>query len=140
MKFTMLVRRLYMHLTGFVTIAIEGFFVERFMNMCFAQDIFLWNVKKKNSSLLCANISIKDFKEIKDIARKTKCKVKINRKKGVPFVFNKYKKSIQKANNWKEKISILNKLREESAYLNLSTEEQDDLFKKLMELRRDNGK
>ena len=88
----MFIKIFFNYLLGYLNITIEGFFVERFINILASKKIFLWNVKKKNSSLLCANISIKDFKEIKDIARKTKCKVKINRKKGVPFVFNKYKK------------------------------------------------
>ena len=88
----MFIKIFFNYLLGYLNITIEGFFVERFINILASKKIFLWNVKKKNSSLLCANISIKDFKEIKDIARKTKSKVKINRKKGVPFVFNKYKK------------------------------------------------
>ena len=88
----MFIKILFNYLLGYLNITIEGFFVERFINILASKKIFLWNVKKKNSSLLCANISIKDFKKIKDIARKTKCKVKINRKKGLPFVFNKYKK------------------------------------------------
>ena len=88
----MFIKIFFNYLLGYLNITIEGFFVERFINILASKKIFLWNVKKKNSSLLCANISIKDFKEIKDIARKTKCKVKINKKKGVPFVFNKYKK------------------------------------------------
>ena len=88
----MFIKIFFNYLLGYLNITIEGFFVERFINILASKKIFLWNVKKRNSSLLCANISIKDFKEIKDIARKTKCKVKINKKKGVPFVFNKYKK------------------------------------------------
>ena len=88
----MLVRRLYMHLTGFVTIAIEGFFVERFMNMRFAQDIFLWNVKREKNTYVKVCISTKDFKKIKRIAKKTKCRVKIEKKTGVPFVIHNYRK------------------------------------------------
>ena len=88
----MLVRRLYMHLTGFVTIAIEGFFVERFMNMCFAQDIFLWNVKREKNTYVKVCISTKDFKKIKRIAKKNKCRVKIEKKTGVPFVIHNYRK------------------------------------------------
>ena len=38
------------------------------------------------------NISINNFKKIKDICKKTKCRVKINKKRGIPFIFEKYKK------------------------------------------------
>ena len=38
------------------------------------------------------NIGINDFKKIAKLIKQTKCKVKIKRKKGLPFIFNKYKK------------------------------------------------
>ena len=37
-------------------------------------------------------ISVKDFKKIKKIARTTKCKVKIENKKGLPILMHKYRK------------------------------------------------
>ena len=77
---------------GYLNIQVEGFFVERFINICIAKNILLWGMNRKNSSILNANISVKDFKKIKDIAKKTKCRVKIEKKKGLPFIFNKYKK------------------------------------------------
>lgn len=80
------------YLLGYLNITIEGFFVERFINTCTSKKIFLWNLKKKNRSILEANISIKDFRKIKEISKKTKCRIKINRKKGLPFIFDRYKK------------------------------------------------
>lgn len=41
---------------------------------------------------MSVNIGIQDFKNIKEIAKKSGCKVKINTKKGLPFIFNRYKK------------------------------------------------
>ena len=38
------------------------------------------------------NIGIRDLKTVAKIAKQTKCKVKILRKKGMPFIFNRYKK------------------------------------------------
>ena len=35
---------------------------------------------------------VHDFKEVAKIAKKTKCRIKIKSKKGMPFVFNRYKK------------------------------------------------
>ena len=85
-------RDFYMHLAGYVNITVEGFFVERFINSCFGNDIFLWNLEREKSTYLKARISSKDFKKIRKIARNTKCKVKINSKKGLPIFMNKYKK------------------------------------------------
>ena len=88
----MQVRDFYMHLLGYVNITVEGFFVERFINNCFAKGIFLWNLEREKSTYLKARISSRDFKKIRKIARNTKCKVKINSKKGLPILINRYKK------------------------------------------------
>ena len=77
---------------GYVRINIEGFYIERFINICKANEILLWGMKRENASILHTNISIKDFKEVKKICKKTKCRVHIERKKGIPFFLNKYKK------------------------------------------------
>ena len=57
-----------------------------------AKKIFLWNVKREKSTIMYANIGIDDFKRLTEVAKKTKCKVKIKEKKGVPFFLHKYKK------------------------------------------------
>ena len=80
------------YILGFVNISVEGFFVERFINTCINNKIFLWGIKRKNSTLLNANINIKEFKKIRIIARKTKCKVNINSKKGLPILLHRYRK------------------------------------------------
>ena len=52
----------------------------------------IWNIKREKATILYANIGIKDFKRIKQIAKKTKSEIKIKSKKGVPFIFHKYRK------------------------------------------------
>ena len=88
----MIKKRMEGCLKGFVSIHVEGYFIERFINMCKSQNIYLWNIEKKNDIYLTTNIGIKDFKRIKRIAKKTKCKVGIEGKKGIPFILNRYKK------------------------------------------------
>ena len=83
---------LFSYIIGYVNIQVEGFYIERFVNLCIAKRIILWGMDRKKSSILNTNISIRDFKKIKEIAKKTACKVKINQKKGLPFIFHKYKK------------------------------------------------
>ncbi len=80
------------YILGYVNISVEGYFIERFINICISKNILLWNLKRKKSSFLYTNIGIKDFKKIKQIAKTTKCRVKIESKKGLPFLLHKYKK------------------------------------------------
>ncbi len=88
----MSIKKMENYVKGFVNIHVEGYYIERFMNMCRMQKIYLWNIEKKNDIYLNVNIGIEDFKKIKKIARKTKCKIGINKKKGIPFFLYKYKK------------------------------------------------
>ena len=88
----MFFRILINYILGFINITVEGFFVERFINTCINNKIFLWGIKRKNSTLLTVNVSISNFKKIHNIVRKTKCKVKINSKKGLPIVLHRYRK------------------------------------------------
>lgn len=80
------------YILGFINITVEGFFVERFINNCINNKIFLWGIRRKNSTLLTVNVNINNFKKIHNIARKTKCKVKINSKKGLPIILHRYRK------------------------------------------------
>lgn len=79
-------------ITGYVRIAVEGYYIERFINICMSKNIALWNMKREKTSFLYANISIQDFKRIKKVAKKTKCRVEIKDKKGIPFLLYRYKK------------------------------------------------
>ena len=77
---------------GYVRVEIEGYYIERFINICQNKKILIWNLKREKGVKLYFNIGIKDFKRIKNIARKTNCKIKIKKKKGIPFLLYKYKK------------------------------------------------
>ena len=88
----MLLKILIGYISGYLNIYVEGYFIERFINICISKKILLWNMKREKSSILYANIGIKDFLKLKSIVRTTKCKVNIKNKKGMPFLLNKYKK------------------------------------------------
>lgn len=88
----MYIKILLNFLFGYVNIVVEGFFVERFINICINNNIFLWKIKSNKSTIICAKIGVHDFKKAVKIAKQTKCKIKIKNKKGMPFIFNRYKK------------------------------------------------
>ena len=77
---------------GYVRIEIEGYYIERFINICRNKKILIWNLKREKGVKLYLNIGINDFKKLSEISRKTKCKVKIESKRGIPFILHRYKK------------------------------------------------
>ena len=80
------------YLIGYVNIKVESYFLERFINICISKNILLWNIKRKKSTVLYANLSIRDYKKLRAISKKTKSKIKIESKKGLPFILHKYRK------------------------------------------------
>lgn len=88
----MFLKILLNYILGYVNIKVEGFFIERFINICISKKILLWNIKREKSTILYVNVSIKDYKRLKSIAKKTKSKISIQSKKGIPFILHKYRK------------------------------------------------
>ena len=83
---------LYLYIFGYLNIYVEGFFIERFINICISKRVILWRLSRENSTSLNARISVGDFKKIRAAAKKSKCKIKLKDKKGLPFLLKKYRK------------------------------------------------
>ena len=88
----MLIKIIINYIIGYLRISVEGYYIERFINMCRNNKITIWNLKREKNVKLRLNIGIKDLKDIVKIAKQSKCRIKILNKKGMPFVFNRYKK------------------------------------------------
>lgn len=73
-------------------LSVEGFFIERFINICMNKKIFLWNLRRQKGTIVKIRIGLSDFKQIRQIAKQTKSKIKIEQKRGLPFLINRYKK------------------------------------------------
>ncbi len=131
----MIVKILIRYILGYVNISVQGYYIERFINICISKGIFLWNVKIEKSTYAHANVGIKDFKKLKEIAKKTRCRITLNSKQGVPFLMNKYRKRkifvvllaagviliyTQSRFVWNIEIEGLNRISQEEIYSELS--------------------
>ena len=88
----MFIKIILSYLLGYLKVSVEGYYIERFMNICKNNKVTIWNLKRDKEIQLILNVRINEFKELCKIAKKTKCKIKIKSKKGLPFILNKYKK------------------------------------------------
>lgn len=88
----MFIKIILSYILGCLRVSVEGYYIERFINICKSNNIIIWNLKRNKDIQLHLNVRIKEFKEICKIAKKTRCKVKIENKKGFPFLLHKYKK------------------------------------------------
>ena len=82
---------LWHYLCGYVIIKITGFSVERFINLASVKGVHLWDIQPSTTGITL-KVAVGDFKELKDCARRTRCKISILEKKGIPFKVAAYKK------------------------------------------------
>lgn len=76
---------------GYVTIHVMSGSRERFINMCHHRKIYLEHVISSDEYLE-AVISARDFRTACEIAKKTENKIRIKKKKGIPFIAFRYRK------------------------------------------------
>ena len=88
----MLIKILLRYIFGYIRVTVEGYYIERFINICTTNKILIWNLKREKGVKLHLNIGIQDFYRAIEISKKVKCRMKIEKKRGIPFIINKYRK------------------------------------------------
>lgn len=82
---------LFHYLRGFLLLRLEGPFLERFLNLCVRDGIYLWNIRKKGETV-SAFVSLAGFRRMRNAARKTKTRVRIHKKCGLPLFLHRHRK------------------------------------------------
>lgn len=80
------------YLRGYVLIAVEGDGVERFINLALGRGIRLWDISRFQAGAVLMKVNPGEFRSLRQIARKTRCRVRIRRKYGLPFTANRLAK------------------------------------------------
>jgi similar to stage IV sporulation protein len=75
---------------GYLKIRLYSFSPERFINLCSKHEILIWGLENKDSQYELL-LSVKDFRKLKPILKKTNTKLKIMERHGVPFFLYKYR-------------------------------------------------
>ncbi len=77
-------------LLGFVRFTVVGKFPERFINIVTKSGLSIWDTENKNG-VLNASMFVRDYKNIRLYAKKSRVRLKIQKKSGLPFFIKKYK-------------------------------------------------
>lgn len=83
--------QLWKYLYGYVIIEVYGFSVERFLNLATHKGIYLWDVHREGNKMRMS-ISVKGYKMLRPCARKTRCRIRVVDKVGLPFILHRYRK------------------------------------------------
>lgn len=79
------------YVQGYVYVHLTGYAPERFLNLCSNRDILIWNLKPcEDGYYFC--VSVKGFRQLKPILRKTKTHIRIEKRYGMPFTAFRYRK------------------------------------------------
>lgn len=77
---------------GLVRLRIKGSYLERFLNICAKNDICFFSVHRISIDEMTVSVSAQDFKKLRSFARKTRCRIHIMEKHGLPFILRRFRK------------------------------------------------
>ena len=82
---------LYRFFCGILEVEFSGVYPEKILNLCAQNKIGIWNTRFMVQKIRLF-ITVKDFRKLPKILKKSGIKAHILKKKGFPFFINKYKK------------------------------------------------
>ncbi len=80
------------YMRGFLVLRLEGIYIERFINLCVRCGIYLWHIRKEGTDKALVHVSIPGFFRIREAARKTKTRIRIVEKRGLPLFMHKHRR------------------------------------------------
>lgn len=88
----MFLARLLSYIFGYVSMAVKGEFLEKFVNMATSRGIYLWDISRLGKDRVLVKVRISDVRPLRHIARATKCRFKIQQRYGLPFFMHRLKR------------------------------------------------
>ena len=79
------------YLAGYVRVRVEGYSPERLFNLCNANGILIWGVEIHEQTYEML-VSVKDYRKMRPFVRKTRTKIILLEKHGLPFFLYHFRK------------------------------------------------
>ncbi|MBS4030188.1 MAG: sporulation protein YqfD [Clostridiales bacterium] len=84
----MFILKLRYFFTGYLVISVQGTATEKFINLAMRQGIPLWDLAR-GSEKAVLKVDMDSFFELRHLAKKTGCRLKILQKAGLPFLISR---------------------------------------------------
>lgn len=75
-------------MSGNITVSLSGKHIEKFINRCIKEKIYIWQIKNIDNFCYFSTSQIY-YKQLRYIAKQTNCKIRVVRKKGIPFFLHR---------------------------------------------------
>lgn len=79
------------YLKGYVRIRLTGYSPERFLNLCKAHHLTVWDLQNRGLAYEM-NLTIGDFRKLAPLRRKTRAHLVVQERHGLPFFLHRYRK------------------------------------------------
>lgn len=86
----MVITKLISFWRGYLKVKFTGGGLERFINICAKRKIYLWDISRAGSRTMTAKMSIKGYRRISEVCRKTATSAHILSKNGFPFILRRF--------------------------------------------------
>ncbi len=86
-----MIHRLLRWVRGEVDLQVRGAELERFLNRCAQQGIELESIRRTELDELRTRVSIRQFRRLPAVHRRSRCRIHILRRRGLPFVWHRYR-------------------------------------------------
>jgi len=78
--------------TGYLEISLSGPNPERVINMAMSRGIFVWDIHQDDEGRFLFKVRLGGYKALRYLVRKSGCRMRIRKKRGVPFLVMRAKK------------------------------------------------
>ena len=78
----------FRYLKGYVRVRLKGYSPERFLNLCRARSIEIWDLRSSGLTYEM-NLGIRDFQKLKPLRKKARAHVEIIERHGLPFFLHR---------------------------------------------------
>ena len=88
----MIMRKIWAYLFGYLSLLVKGPRPERFINLAFSRGVYLWDLNWTSPDTLIVKVYAHSFRPLRHIARQSGCRVRIRKKRGLPFLINRFRR------------------------------------------------
>lgn len=86
--------RLLRFVRGFLVLRLQGRNCGRFLTLCANRGIVTWNMSMAEDGYIMVCMYLSDFYRLRPLLRKTKVKLRVQKRSGLPFILHRYRKRV----------------------------------------------
>jgi similar to stage IV sporulation protein len=87
-----IMRKIWAYFFGYLVLVVKGTHPERFINLAFTRGVYLWDLTWTSPDTLIVKVYAHTFRTLRHLARQSGCRVRIRKKRGFPFLVNRFRR------------------------------------------------